>query len=186
MQKATTCFRTTCLCKSFISSDLFLSMIISILTSRPCLLDFILYKELKSKIYEYNRESDKVRLRRKSNLSECMWRFCSKIFFWGCLIFFLILIWRLSIFFYYSTGRPRKYFKESQFIQCLTDGAETKHVNKKRNKLPAFLIAVCYLDPSQQSAADFANSFLKSVGQELQGSSDNHYGHESQGIYMHI
>ncbi|EIE90700.1 hypothetical protein RO3G_15411 [Rhizopus delemar RA 99-880] len=42
---------------------------------------------------------------------------------------------------------------------------------------------VCYLDPSQQSAADFANSFLKSVGQELQGSSDNHYGHESQGRY---
>ncbi|KAG0749390.1 hypothetical protein G6F57_005119 [Rhizopus arrhizus] len=37
--------------------------------------------------------------------------------------------------------------------------------------------------PSQQSAADFANSFLKSVGQELQGSSDNHYEHESQGRY---
>lgn len=33
------------------------------------------------------------------------------------------------------------------------------------------------------SAADLASSFLNSVGQELHGSNDNHYGHESQGRY---
>lgn len=35
--------------------------------------------------------------------------------------------------------------------------------------------------PPQQSAADLASSFLNSVGQELHGSADNAYGHESQG-----
>ncbi|CAO3688166.1 unnamed protein product [Rhizopus stolonifer] len=37
--------------------------------------------------------------------------------------------------------------------------------------------------PSQPNAADLANSFLNTVGQELQGSADNCYGHESQRHY---
>lgn len=66
-------------------------------------------------------------------------------------------------------------------------GIETVEVIKQEECLASRCNNLFYNEaPPPPSAADLASSFLNSVGQELHGSNENPYGHESQGNGTYI